>query len=267
MILAINYSNDRYRAAQKFNSKRAKRFGADQVKEYSPEDLSEEFKLKNLDILHYQRGGGYWIWKPYILKDALSRVQDGDYVVYTDAGSAFVNKIKYLIKAMEKQQTNIMVFCINQPERKYSKRDALILLDCDREEVLNSLQICGTYIILKKTEETCAFIDEYLYYVQDRRIVTDEPNVMGKDNYDEFVENRHDQTVLSLLCKKHGIKPFRDPSEWGLNFSEFPDDVLTRSDYPQVIESHRNPDIHSVFQLKYKRWYKYFNMKHYCSKF
>jgi hypothetical protein len=115
---------------------------------------------------------------------------------------------------MDREHADIMVFCINQIERKWAKRDALILMDCDKDEFLDSLQICGGYIIVRKTVETCKFVDEYLYYVQDKRIVTDEPNVMGKENYSEFVEHRHDQTILSLLCKKHGIQPFRDPSQY-----------------------------------------------------
>jgi hypothetical protein len=243
----------------------AKKFGADKVIEYSPKDLSDEFKEKNKDILQYQRGDGYWVWKPYIIKDALSKLKEGDYLVYTDSGSAFVNKIKLLVDAMNRENTNIMVFCINQIERKWCKRDALILMDCDNEEILNSSQICGTYIILKKCKETSDFVDEYLYYVQDRRIVTDEPNVMGKDNYPEFKENRHDQTVVSLLCKKRGIKPFRDPSEYGNNYDEFTNEVLARSTYPQIIESHRNPDIQSVFQLNYKKWYKYLYINNYIT--
>lgn len=267
MILAINYSNDRYKAAQRFNSKRVRWAGADTVIEYSPLNIDSAFREKNKDIFQYSRGDGLWIWKPYIIRDALTKVSDGDYVVYTDSGSAFVRKIKHLIEAMNAQKTDIMVFCINQQECKYTKRDALILMDCDREDILNSLQICGTYIIIRKNEETCSFVNEYLQYAQDRRIITDEPNVMGKDNYPEFIENRHDQTVLSLLCKKHGIKPFRDPSEWGMDYSMFPKDVLERSTYAQIIESHRNPNIYSIFQLKYRTWYKYLSVDYYCSKF
>lgn len=205
-------------------------------------------------------GGGYWIWKPYVIKDALGKVEEGDYIVYTDAGSAFVQPMALLIDAMNKEQTDVMAFCIDQVEIKYSKRDALLLLDCDKHEIIYSAQICATYIILCKTERVCELIDQYLAYAQDKRIITDEPNVMGKDNYPEFIENRHDQTIWSLLCKKNGIKPFRDPSEWGIDYSLFTDEVNKRSPYPQVIESHRNAKLHYFFQLNYRRkwWYGLF---------
>jgi hypothetical protein len=100
-------------------------------------------------------------------------------------------------------------------------------------------------------------MQECLAYATDRRIITDEENVLGVPNYPEFVENRHDQTIWSLVCKKHQIAPFRDPSEWGNDYSRYPEDVIKRSTYPQVIESHRHRTLRYSFELKYKekKWY------------
>jgi len=39
-------------------------------------------------------------------------------------------------------------------------------------------------------------------YSTDKRIITDDPNTQGLPNYKGFIDNRHDQTVLSLLIKK-----------------------------------------------------------------
>lgn len=266
MVVAINYANDMYRPAQKFNSRRALKFGADKVIEYSPEMLPEDFVEKNQEILRYPRGNGYWIWKPYIIKDALGKVDDGDHVIYTDSGSAFVNKISYLLEMMELEKTDVMCFCLDLIEKKYTKRDAFILMGCDMPQFTDSDQICATYIILKKDKFTCKLIDEYLMYVQDKRIVTDQPNVMGKDDYPEFVENRHDQSVRSLLCKKHGIEPFRDPSQYGKAHSAFDEAVNKRSNYPQVVESHRNPGLRHFYQLEYKRWYRFFRLRSYVAR-
>jgi len=48
------------------------------------------------------------------------------------------------------------------------------------------------------------FIGEWLTYNQDHRIATDLPTSIHP-NDPIFTENRHDQTILSLLCKKWGI--------------------------------------------------------------
>jgi hypothetical protein len=257
MIVSISYADDTYRKTQKLHDRLARKWGADKTIAYGPADIDPVFREKNKSIFQYKRGAGYWLWKPYIIKDSLDKMEEGDYLIYSDAGSAFIRPISYLIDAMKKEQTDVMCFEIGAKERCWSKRDALLLLEADKEEYLDRGQICGTYLILRKTKDSCILVDDYLKYAQDRRIITDEPNVLGVPNYPEFIENRHDQTIWSLLCKKRGIKPFRDPSEFGLDKSDFPEEVLQRSNYQQTIESHRNPAIHYAFQLKScNKWYR-----------
>ena len=44
------------------------------VKVYNPEDLDKDFKIDYQDILKLRRGGGYWIWKPQIIKQMLNKM-------------------------------------------------------------------------------------------------------------------------------------------------------------------------------------------------
>lgn len=256
MIVAINYGSEGWEKAQRLNSIMAKKQGADAVIEYSPKDIDSEFYKKNAQIFAVQRGGGYWIWKPYIIADALKRVKDGDYVVYTDSGSVLLHDIHIFTNIMERDHTDVMCFAIGEMEYKWTKRDAFILMDMDREDVAMSNQICAGYIIVRKTASSVALVNEFLEYSQDMRIVSDDENVLGKDNYDGFEESRHDQTAWSLLCKKHGIKPYRDPSQYG--FTALPKEILDRSTYPQMIDSHRKPFIGRSFELpSLRKWYHY----------
>lgn len=251
MIIAINYADETYAVTQKFSSKCALKFGADRVVEYSPKDISEEFRSAHSDIFSCSRGAGYWIWKPYIIRDALNKAKEGDYIVYTDSGSAFVNKVNHLIDAMEQQKTDIMVFSLTRLEKCYSKRDAFILMDCDEASFYNTPQRIGGYIIVKKTRHSCEFIEEYLRYASDIRIVSDMENTQGEENYEGFVENRHDQTVLSLLSKKWNLPAFRDPSQFGNNYEEFSEEVIRISPFPQIIESHRRRNLRHFYELEY----------------
>lgn len=238
MIYAINFADKNFESAQKFNSKMAKRFGADRIIEYSPDDIDERFKKKNSCIWNNSRGCGYWIWKPYIVNKTLERMQDGDYLLYSDSGSCIIDDIHILIDAMENEKTDIMIYCLHSIEKNYSKRDAFIIMECDQPEYTDTPQRCATYFLLKKTERSRTFISEWLSLSQDRRIITNEENVLGLSNYEGFVENRHDQTIFSLLSKKWGINPFRDPGSFGLDM-KYPKDVLARSPYLQVFDDHR----------------------------
>ena len=89
-------------------------------------------------------------------------------------------------------------------EKKYTKRDAFILLGADLPFYTDTYQYMATIQIYKKSKFTEKFVEEVLYYSQDKRIITDDPNTLGLNNYKEFIENRHDQTILSSLTKKYG---------------------------------------------------------------
>ena len=47
------------------------------------------------------------------------------------------------------------------------------------------------------------FLQKLIKYSTDKRIITDDPNTLGLPNYPGFRDNRHDQTVLSILFKKY----------------------------------------------------------------
>lgn len=265
MIVSITYGNEKFEKAKVFNCKMAKKYGADVAIAYGPEVLDEEFRRKNQALLMQKRGGGYWIWKPYIILKTLERLNEGDILIYTDAGAIFVKKISYLLQTMERENTDIMVFSLDHLEKTYTKRDAFILMECDTPAYTDTNQILSGYIICKKTERVLRLFTEWQKYILDERIVSDIPNRIGKDNYEGFIENRHDQSILSLLCKKYGVKPFRDPSQFGRGeyLVGVPKEVLDRSPYPQVIDSFRFGDVSSRFELKHRdeQWYiktKYF---------
>jgi hypothetical protein len=48
------------------------------------------------------------------------------------------------------------------------------------------------------------------------------PNICGKPNLDEFIDHRHDQSVLSLIATHYGLQGFRWPSQWG-NHEKLPE--------------------------------------------
>ena len=240
MIVAINYADKKFSKAQKWNLKTALHWGADKVIGYTPEDIDEEFSRKNKDILSAKKGNGYYLWKPYFLNKAYKELQDGDYLIYTDAGSIYVNKIQYLIECMEREKLDIMTFSLETDmlERKYNKRDALILMGCDSPEYTNTPQSIGGYVLLKKTPFVEKFLKEDLEYAQDPRIITEQENTQGLPNYPDFVVHRHDQAVWSLMVKKYHLKRFRDPSQYGME-NKYENEVEKRSTYPQIIDSHR----------------------------
>lgn len=269
MIIAINYANELFIKSQKLNRKTALKWGADKVYCYGPQDIDKEFYEKNKEILEAKRGNGFFLWKPYFIKRTLDDAAVGDYIIYADSGCIYENKIQYLISSMEKENMDIMIFSleIERKERYYTKRDALIIMNCDNEEYLDTPQSCATYILIKKSDFTLRYVDEWLRYAEDVRVISGYDNVMGYDNYNGYIEHRHDQSILSLLSKKYKLKRFRDPSQYGIN-GKYEREVEERSDYPKIFDSHRMPDCGTMLKLRIKenKYVKMYEYKKYLRK-
>lgn len=253
MIIAVNYADKSFQRAQKLNSKTAKQWGADKVIEYGPKDIDKTFRRHNHEILAASRGGGYYLWKPYIYRKAYDVLGEGDYLIYTDSGAVYINKIQYLIDCMEQEKVPAMIFSLEQEriEKGNTKRDAFVLTGCDKAQYTDTPQSIGGYFVCKKAPEVKAFLDEVLQYAQDIRIISDKPNVMGLPNYKEFTDHRHDQSVISLMSKKYGFKRFRDPSQFG-QMNHYEPEVEHRSTYPQIVDSHRL-NAKSLLEIKIRR--------------
>ena len=78
----------------------------DSVKAYSSfkiiifdkKKIDEDFNVKYHHILSQKRGGGYWIWKPYIIYHTLKDLQDNDILIYSDSSYYFTEKFEDLYK-------------------------------------------------------------------------------------------------------------------------------------------------------------------------
>ena len=209
-IIAISYSNKGFQRQLKINKKSAIEVGkVNEYYSYGPEDIDHEFKEKNKDILSRKRGNGYWLWKPYfILKTLKEKLNEGDYLIYTDAGILYMNSTWKIIEFLEKKEADMWAIQTHYIERWYTKRDAFILLGADMPFYSETPQYLAGIQVYKKSKFTEKFLEEVLYYSQDKRIITDDPNSLGYKNYKRFRDNRHDQTILSIMIKKYGQANF-----------------------------------------------------------
>ena len=80
----ITYGDQKYKDSLQRIKKEAEALEIfDEIHLYNDKLLPDLFQEY---VRQYERGGGYWLWKPYVLFDALSKVDEGDIIVYADAG-------------------------------------------------------------------------------------------------------------------------------------------------------------------------------------
>jgi hypothetical protein len=186
--------------------------GIDDVIAWDAPRLSQTaFSAQHRAILSQPRGSGYWLWKPFIILEALRQSQPGDVVVYYDVGRrrphVFHVSIRPLVERCIAQGGLIpgVYIPLMGPSRRWTKRDCFILMKCDTQEYWDHCQVQATFSVWKHCPRALDFVEEWLACCVDPRILTDMPNECGEENFPDFIDHRHDQSVLTNLVVKHGI--------------------------------------------------------------
>lgn len=228
----VSFATENFYKSQNILNESSKSNGIDIVHSYSPNVIDSNFVEEHNDIINNfkNRGAGYWLFKPYIILDVMEKCDYGDYVIYVDSGINFINNIN---KILNHTNEDIILFsCHGHLNKTYTKRDCFYYMECDENEYINGNHTNAAIQIYKKTERSIKFVREYMHFCCDKRVITDVENVCGLSNYKEFVDHRHDQSVLSLLTIKNNIKTFRDPTQYGNQFDQ--------NEYPQIFNHHRS---------------------------
>ena len=240
----ISYGNEEYYKSLDLLEKTSLEIGkVDEFIRYTEDWLkTEEFWNKNAFILTRPRGAGYWIWKPYIIMKTFESLENGDCVLYSDAGLKVIDNLTPLFDITSNNPNDgKIIFKLpwvgaQHIAKMWVKRDCFVLTECDEPKYWEAPMTNGAISLWVKNDKNIEFLKIWQRYIRDQRIVTDDPNFCGKPNFMEFVDHRHDQSVLSLLALKYNFELFRDPTQWG-NFEK---DVYKNSPYPQLFYHHRN---------------------------
>jgi len=155
-----------------------------------------------------KRGGGYWIWKPYIINRTLYEIKERDVLVYADAGSsAYASGVPLLMEYIDNIDTSnygILSFQMSHIERTWTTRQLFenFNLTTTSSHALSG-QYHSTYIVFVNVAHARRLVAQWLETIHTHPgLVTDVYNDQGQGPY--FRDNRHDQSVFSLVCKLGG---------------------------------------------------------------
>jgi hypothetical protein len=235
-ILISFATNPKWYQSQSALNQSAKTYGFNGVISYTDQNREWSFISKYKDITKETRGYGFWQWKTLILLDAMNQVKEGDIVAYVDSGNQIINSLDYIFNLCEKQEIVLFENRDGNYERtthknkNWTKRDTFVLMNCDEARYYDASQVDAAYQFYKKTDRVMDFLNEYNSYCSNENIISDLPNIT-KDNLPEFIDHRHDQSILSLMAVKYDIPLLPEPSEWG--------NYLTDRPYPQLFWHHR----------------------------
>ena len=173
----------------------------DEIITYTDADLPAE--IRNHLLLRYKRGGGYWLWKPYfILKTLLDVAREGDVVVYSDAGSEVFKHASWnsFFKMMETH--GLICFKITALMKYWTRQNLLQAFSASCHNIDQMWQVMSgvsfwTRKALPIAQEWYDVMFLHPEYVLDVTPDEREKEIAG------FIENRHDQSVLTCVSHKY----------------------------------------------------------------
>ena len=219
-IALVTFGNTRsYSNSLKRLESEAKSVGwFDQVFAYNETNLDPAFWAKySYYITHCPRGFGYWIWKPQIILQALSQLNDGDLLWYLDCGCHINPKGEARFheynKMVNESPTENLGFCLAiHKEKTWTKGDLLKMYPGHNE---SSQMISGIFCI-KKSAKTVALVQEWAdVMLANPKHNDDSPSITPNDP--SFREHRHDQSSFSLIRKTRGCVNLIDETWPGEN--------------------------------------------------
>lgn len=152
-IHLIFYTDANFELRGKYLLNKLQNIGFDKIINYRKEWLeTTDFYLDNKEILNMLRGGGYWLWKPYIIIEAMKNFEYGDVVFYVDAGDDISNNIFSIIKDHMINHDYIITNWGGRraPNKYYTKKDCFVLMECDEKKYHDVPQIEAGTLIFKK---------------------------------------------------------------------------------------------------------------------
>ena len=234
----LNYADRNFRTAQQLNTRSGLETGGfDRVINLGPSDLPREFRRQHHSILQRPRGGGYFLWKPYIISRALAQLSAGDWLFYCDSGAYFIDAI-HPLKDAYASGLPVMVFELEHTEKVWTKRDVFIATNTDVPAVTDTVQRSATASLWRVGAPAIHLAKEWLSFAVQESLLCDGPNLLGYPDYPGFIEHRYDQSLLSVLTKRLGLPALRDVSQYGNHALGIRKD----SPYPQLIVSTRQRD-------------------------
>lgn len=201
---------------------------------FDASDFQEDFKIRNAETLSLSRGGGYWLWKPYIILMATRKYSEGDLLFYLDSGvlpRCSSQEYKSIVN-----DDRIHVWCEEDSRIQMWTDPKVISAFGKNSEYENEPVIWAGALFARNTKLLKKFAQYWLEICEEPRMLRPE-TLNGYVKKPGFAWHRHDQSILSLIVAEN--------PEWFVLHSS-----KTSEPWMRYFDRHRNLKLKYNFVLR-----------------
>ena len=216
ILLTFNSSNYDRGNIKLFNGTFSKYF--DTIINYTENDLDDyiaNIVNEMITLSGWQRGYGYWIWKPYIISQELKKLESNDILFYLDSHFNFNDEslIEQIIKDLSKDKYGLFwgrearsndiewttPYLVNAVETELNYKFS-------NDELMKEHGDAGL-LFIRKNKFTVDFFEKWFdIMIKHKLELTDYYNAAAYELNNNFIENRHDQSVFNLMVKYYKLQ-------------------------------------------------------------
>lgn len=196
-----------------------KKFGIHKIDKWGRQRLLKtDFYDKHRWVLEHKLGAGFWLWKPYIIYEALKKMKEGDLLMYLDCGFYLIDDPEPLLKlCVENEGIYFPQMDGEGTIGMLMKRRALDLMGVLNERYLKAPSVVANVQIYQKNDKTMKFVKDYLDWCSVPEVLMNDEflNLKPYDGEPANQRHLHDQSIISVLKERDGIIGFRCPYQHG----------------------------------------------------
>ncbi len=187
--------------------------GVDHIVQYNRSMVDPVFRKKNAHIFKHKIGAGFWLWKPWIILNALQNSPLGSVIIYADSGYVIKQDVTPLIK--ELGTGHILGF--EGVKEKYGrlihgvKPEVFVAAGVSSNDIGNRPLVFANFLVIRNTPESHKFITQWVRLCEDEMLLTNTPTKLPASS--KYRTHLHDQSILSVLAAKYPEVVMRKPYE------------------------------------------------------
>ncbi len=221
-LALLTYATADYAPQQRALNRSALRLGFTDLFSWDRGMLERtDFYAQHRALLDRPKGGGLWLWKPFLIERELQRLAPGDFLVYSDCGYPWRplvirQSLEPLLRWCAEVNGGLLpgVYVPRHgPNRRWTKRECFIAMHCDSERYWQLPQIQATFSVWQRGPLAEGFAAEWLHWCVQPAALSDERIMPQVSEHDDFIDHRYDQSVLTNLAALRSVRCFGNPDE------------------------------------------------------
>ena len=184
--------------------------GGDEVHIYTEETIPfDNDDVRNYFEQYKNNAFGFYAFKPLVILDTMSKIPEGDVVLYHDAGRpeynfSFKKNIIPLVNTVIDHYQGIGLCDGIWSHNQLTKDKCFKLMECNTQYIRQQKQLAANWGIYEKNPKSLLFLNDWKKWCLKHEIIcTEEPEDI---NHDDFQSHRWDQSILTNLFYSYSLK-------------------------------------------------------------